>query len=203
MPLSRFPLSSVEPGMAAAGLGTLGFAYVLGGPLWAGLAACVVGGAALAHQRQMAAIAEHRQAQSTLAGLLHGPGRIEDLATIKAEGWEAQGPFELLLALKEACGGESVESIHKAASPNQTVAVAPGITFTIAHDAGVWFTQLSLKGTSARRFLPGAGGPAQWHGRGASPQEALEALARAMGKSRRAALVEGYAQRVLEDDAAG
>jgi hypothetical protein len=189
--------------MAAAGLGTLGFAFALGGVLWAGLAACVVGGAALAHQRQMAAIAANRQAHNTLAGLLHGPGRVEDLATIKAEAWEDQRLFELLLTLKETVGGESVESSHKAASPNQTVAVAPGIAFSITHDAGLWFTQLTLKGVSARRFLPGAGGPAQWHGRGETPHEALEALTRAMGKSRRSALVEGYAQRVLDDEPVG
>jgi hypothetical protein len=189
--------------MAAAGLGTLGFAAALGGPLWAGLAACVVGGAALAHHRQMAAISANRQAQSTLAGLLHGPGRIEELAEIKAEDWSEQRLFELLQTLKETCGGESVESAHKAASANQTVPVAPGISLALAHDAGVWFAQLTLKGVTARRFLPGPGGPAHWHGRGGSPQEALDSLARAMGKSRRSALVEGYAQRVLEDDPVG
>jgi hypothetical protein len=150
----------------------------------------------------MAAIEAQRRTENALAGLLHGPGDIDELAAIKAEEWSDLRLFDLLASLKTTCGGESVASPHKTAGENQTVAVAPGISLSLAHDAGYWYAQLTLKGVSARRFLT-SGGPTVWQARGATPQEATASLARAMGKSRRAVLVESYAKRILDDDSVG
>jgi uncharacterized protein YidB (DUF937 family) len=182
--------------LLTAGAGAVGFAFALGGFLWAGLAACVVGGAGVAHQRQMAAIEAERKSQQTLGGLLHGPGDLEGLGEIKAEAWSEKGLYELLAALKEVSGGETVTSGHKVVGVYQTQPVAPGISLSLAHDTGIWYAQLTLKGLAARRFL--AGGPTQWQARGETPQEALQGVVQALNKDRRAALVADYAQRVVE-----
>lgn len=187
--------------LVAAGVGTVGFAFALGGALWAGLAACLVGGAALGHWRQMEAIEAQRKAQQTLGGLLHGPGDLEALGEIKAEDWSKKGLFELLASLKEISGGEVVESVHKAVGANQTMPVAPGIALSLAHDNGWWYAQLTLKGLAARRFV--LGGPGQWQARGETAQEALQQVFQAMSKARRAALLAGYAQRIVDDEASG
>lgn len=185
-----------DPMLLAAGAGSVGFAFALGGFLWAGLLACVVGGALVGHQRQMAAIEAQRQAQQTLGGFLHGPGDIDALGEIKAEDWSEKGLYELLATLKEISGGEVVESTHKVVGVNQTMPVAPGIALSVAHDNGFWYAQLTLKGLAARRFL--FGGPGQWQARGETAEEALQLVFQAMGKGRRAALLAGYAQRVVD-----
>lgn len=201
MPRRPALAASVDPMLLATGVGTVGFAFALGGVLWAGLAACAVGGAAVGHQRQMAAIEAQRQAQQTLGGLLHGPGNMDALGEIKAEDWSEKGLYELLASLKEISGGEVVESPHKVVGVNQTLPVAPGIALSLSHDNGWWYAQLTLKGLAARRFL--FGGPSQWQARGETPQEALQEVFQALGTSRRAALLAGYAQRIVEDEASG
>ena len=154
VPKSAIPpvRAGLDPVLTAGTAGAIGFAAFLGGPLWAGLAACVGGTYLYAHWQQQRLLEHQRQAQENLTHFLHGSGGgAEDLAKLRgAADVGGDDLYGFLGGIITSYGGESVRGSTRLPSDDQLEAVAPGIQLTLSHDLGVWYAKLVFAGDTGR-----------------------------------------------------
>lgn len=188
----------LDPVLTAGSVGAIGFAAFLGGPLWAGLVACIGGTALYGHWQLLRQQEHQRQAQDNLSHFLHAAGSPEELAQIRAAADVGSDDlYGFLTGITTAYGGESVRGTARIAGDDQQEAVAPGISLTLAHDLGTWYAKLLLTGDTGRRFLNGE--MTMWRARGKSPSEAIENVVRKAGQARQRQAIQDYAHRIVQD----
>jgi hypothetical protein len=193
---SSFP---IDP-LALGGLGAIGlFAGLIGGVAWAGLGVAAGTLFVVGMRRQAVQIEQARIHQENLQFALLQQARPEDIAKLRSlSEVKDESLFEFLEALKKTYSGESVRGSGRLPSEEQTEAVAPGITLTLAHDLGWWYAKLHLAGETGRQFLHGE--YTQWKGRGRTPEEAVDAVIKRCGASRQQKLIQEYAARLVDGE---
>lgn len=188
----------VDPLTGLSLLGAICFATAIGGWMWGGLV-FALGLVFVNYARHQALQLEHtRMQQENLSHFLLQNATPEDFAKIRAGAdLGEKNLIEFLTALKETYGGESVRGSGRLPSDEQTEAVAPGITLTLAHDLGWWYAKLVLAGETGRQFLQGE--YTQWKGRGRTPEEAIEAVIKRCGSARQQKMIQDYAAKLVSD----
>jgi hypothetical protein len=191
---------SLDPLTAVGLVCAVLFAGGIGGWLWAGLLLAV--SLVFVNYARHSAIqaANARMQQENVDHFLMQNASPEDIAKLRSGSEIAEKNLvDFLTALKETYGGgESVRGTGRLASDEQTEAVAPGITMTLAHDLGWWYAKLVLSGETGRQFLHGE--YTQYKGRGRTPQEAIDAMVRRAGAARQQRMIQEYAARLVADD---
>lgn len=200
VPKSAIPPVRVglDPVLTVGTGGAIAFAAMLGGPLWAGLAACAGGTYLYAHWQQQRVLEHQRQAQENLSHFLHGNGSAEELAKLRgAADVGGDDLYGFLQGVVTTYGGESVRGSTRLPSEDQLEAIAPGITLTLAHDLGIWYAKLAFAGDTGRKFLNGE--MTQWKARGRTPDEAVLNVMKKAGLARQRQAIQDYAQRMVAD----